>query len=109
MPTRHGRVRCDVYRPAAEDRAGAPQVRFPVASEQAHDVAAWLAAQGERIGVDGGRVAVGGFSAGGNLAAAVALEARDRGTFSPPSSCWACPCSTSRATRRCAPLPWPPR
>lgn len=49
----------------------APQVRYPVAQEQAHDVLAWVAAQGE------GPVAVGGFSAGGGLAASAALQARD--------------------------------
>ena len=61
----------------------APQVRYPVAQEQAHDAAAWVAAHGDRIGVDGDRVAVGGFSAGGNLAASAVLQARDRRSFVP--------------------------
>lgn len=61
----------------------APQVRYPVAQHQAHDVAAWLAAHGEEVGVDGTRVAVGGFSAGGNLAASACLQARDRDSFRP--------------------------
>ena len=61
----------------------APQVRYPVASEQAHDVAAHVSARGVELGLDGSRLAIGGFSAGGNLAAAACLEARDRSTFTP--------------------------
>jgi acetyl esterase/lipase len=124
VPTRHGPVRCDVYRPkddgsappvyvhlhggafvmryprmddffarfvAAECRAAvlnvdydvAPQVRYPVAQEQAHDAAAWVAAHGHEAGLDGQRIAVGGFSAGGNLAASAVLQARDLGSFRP--------------------------
>ncbi|MCZ4498229.1 MAG: carboxylesterase [Marmoricola sp.] len=124
IPTRHGRVRCDVYRPAGTDplppayvhfhggaflmrypkmddffarivaaEVGAvvlnvdydvaPQKRFPVAQEQCHDVSAWVAAHPEELDVDGDRVAIGGFSAGGNLAASAALQARDRESFSP--------------------------
>jgi acetyl esterase len=49
----------------------APQARYPVAQEQAHDVLAWASTFRE------GPVAVGGFSAGGNLAASAALQARD--------------------------------
>ncbi len=63
------------------DYDAAPQVRYPVAQEQAHDVAAHVAAHGHEIGVDGSRLAIGGFSAGGNLAASACLQARDRGTF----------------------------
>ncbi len=55
----------------------APQARYPVAQEQAHDVLAHVAGSGD------GRVAVGGFSAGGNLAASAALQARDRGSCAP--------------------------
>jgi acetyl esterase len=60
-----------------------PQVAYPVAQEQCHDVAAWVARHGEEIGVDGERVAVGGFSSGGGLAASVCLQARDAGSFTP--------------------------
>ena len=52
----------------------APQARYPVAHEQVDDVAAALDAAGS-----GGPLLVGGFSAGGNLAASVALRARDTG------------------------------
>ena len=54
----------------------APRVAYPVAQHQAHDVAAALAA-------DGTPVSVGGFSSGGGLAASVALQARDTGSFAP--------------------------
>lgn len=57
----------------------APEHRFPVAVEDAWAAATWVAAHAEEIGLDAGRIAVGGDSAGGNLAAVVALRARDRG------------------------------
>lgn len=56
-------------------RAG-PYVSYPVAQHESHDAAAQVATWG-------GRVAVGGFSSGGGLAAAVCLQARDRDSFSP--------------------------
>ncbi len=59
----------------------APQVRYPVAQEQAHDVTEFLVERGHELELDGGRLAIGGFSAGGNLAASACLQARDRGTF----------------------------
>ncbi|WP_088287897.1 alpha/beta hydrolase [Kineosporia sp. A_224] len=60
----------------------APQRPFPVAAQQAYAVAAWAATTGAREhGWDGGRLAVGGQSAGGNLAASACLRARDEGGF----------------------------
>ncbi|HEY6798423.1 MAG TPA: alpha/beta hydrolase [Kineosporiaceae bacterium] len=61
----------------------APQRPFPVAPRQAFGVAAWVARSGPERGWDGARLAVGGQSAGGNLAAGLCLAARDRGTFRP--------------------------
>jgi acetyl esterase len=58
----------------------APQRPFPVAATQAYDVVQWLADHGAEQGWDGTRLAVGGQSAGGNLAAGVAIAARDCGT-----------------------------
>jgi len=56
-----------------------PEARYPVAINQAYAATAWVAAHGSEIGVDGRRLAVAGNSAGGNMAAVVALMAKDRG------------------------------
>ncbi|WP_327028633.1 alpha/beta hydrolase [Micromonospora sp. NBC_01740] len=57
----------------------APEHPFPAAVHDCHAATAWLATHPEEFGVDPERVAVGGDSAGGNLAAAVTLLARERG------------------------------
>ncbi|HEX6704907.1 MAG TPA: alpha/beta hydrolase [Albitalea sp.] len=57
----------------------APEHRFPTAVDDAWAAMRWLADQGERLGLDGTRLAVGGDSAGGTLAAVCALHARDLG------------------------------
>ena len=57
----------------------APEHRFPVAFEDAWDALQWVAGQGGSVGLDRQRIAVGGDSAGGTLAAACALQARDVG------------------------------
>ncbi|MBW4717913.1 alpha/beta hydrolase [Saccharothrix obliqua] len=54
----------------------APEHRYPAAAEDAYAALKWVADHGAEIGVDG-RIAVGGESAGGNLAAVVSLMARD--------------------------------
>ncbi len=57
----------------------APEYQFPVAFEDAWDAVQWVASHGAGKQLDGQRIAVGGDSAGGTLAAACALQARDLG------------------------------
>ena len=57
----------------------APEHRFPAAFDDALAVTQWLAQHAQDLAIDAARMAVGGDSAGGNLAAAVALALRDTG------------------------------
>ncbi|SNS03813.1 alpha/beta hydrolase [Actinomadura mexicana] len=59
------------------DYRRSPENRFPAALDDACAVLAWTAGHAAELGVDPGRIAVGGHSAGAGLAAAVALRARD--------------------------------
>jgi len=57
----------------------APAHKFPTASNDAWDAFAFIANEGARLGLDASRLAVGGDSAGGTLAAVCAILARDAG------------------------------
>lgn len=56
-----------------------PEAHYPVAINQAYAATKWVAENGHEINVDGRRLAVVGNSVGGNMAAVVALMAKDRG------------------------------
>jgi acetyl esterase len=56
----------------------APESKYPVAVEDSYAALLWIVANAERLGIDRHRIAVGGDSAGGNLATVMALMARDR-------------------------------
>ena len=55
----------------------APEHKFPAAVDDAVAATQWVADHAAALGIDAGRLSVGGDSAGGNLAAVVALSARD--------------------------------
>ncbi|TAK75018.1 MAG: alpha/beta hydrolase [Dehalococcoidia bacterium] len=57
----------------------APENRYPAAVDDAYAAAVWAWQNAARYGGDQARIAVGGVSAGANLAAAVTLLSRDRG------------------------------
>jgi acetyl esterase/lipase len=57
------------------DYALAPQHRFPEPTRQGYEVVAWIAQNASQFGWDAARLSVGGQSAGGGLAAAVARQA----------------------------------
>lgn len=55
-----------------------PEARYPVAIEENYAVAKWVAEHGAEKNLDGTRLAVGGDSVGGNMAAALTLMAKER-------------------------------
>ncbi len=56
-----------------------PEARYPVALNECYAATKWVSENGPGLGLDVSRVAVAGDSAGGNLAAAVCLLAKERG------------------------------
>jgi len=79
--THDGICRRSSTRPAARWRrwiTGWPGVQVPTPVDDSYAGLQWVAANGAKLGLDPARMAVGGDSAGGNLAAVMALLARDR-------------------------------
>jgi len=60
------------------DYTRSPEAKYPVALNESYAATKWVAENGTEINVDGTRLAVAGNSAGGNLAAATALMAKDK-------------------------------
>src|SRR5205823_3707504 len=56
-----------------------PEAHFPVAIEQAYATARWITEKGHAQGLDASRLAVAGDSVGGNMTAALAILAKQRG------------------------------
>jgi acetyl esterase len=55
----------------------APELPFPIPFDDCYATLLWVAANSQSLGIEPTQIGVGGDSAGGNLAAAVALKARD--------------------------------
>lgn len=64
---------------ASVDYRLAPETRFPGARDDCYAVLAWLHAEAATLGIDRTRIAIGGESAGGGHAVALAIHARDKG------------------------------
>ena len=70
----------DIVGVAVEYRL-APETPYPGPIEDCYRGLAWVHANADRLGIDRGAIGIGGASAGGGLAAALALMARDRGEY----------------------------
>ena len=64
------------------DYSLSPEARYPAAIEQNYATARWIIENGAARGLDTSRIAVAGDSVGGNMAAALTLQAKERGDVS---------------------------
>ncbi|MBL8685167.1 MAG: alpha/beta hydrolase [Myxococcales bacterium] len=78
----------------------APQHPYPAGLEDCYAALEWMRKNADAIGIDGDRIAVGGASAGGGLAAALALLARDRDGAKPVFQLLVYPMLDDRTTLR---------
>lgn len=77
----------------------APENPYPAALEDCVDAYAWLLRSAPDLGIDPARIAIGGDSAGGNLAAALCLYRRDEGSALPVAQVLAYPAVDDTFTR----------
>jgi len=80
----HDRLVCEIVTGAQTtvvfvEYTRSPQVKYPIAIEQAYSATTWVAEHGASIGVDPSRLAVAGDGVGGNLATVTTLLAKERG------------------------------
>lgn len=61
------------------DYTPSPEARYPIAIREIYAATKWVAANGNKIGVNGKNLAIVGNSVGGNMTAAVALMAKEKG------------------------------
>ena len=78
----------------------APERPFPAALDDAHAAWVWLQGAAEGLGVDRARVAIGGGSAGGGLAACLAQRLRDEGGMQPAAQLLVYPMLDDRTAAR---------
>ena len=80
-----GRLLCDAVGAVvvSVDYRLAPEAKFPAAADDCLAAYEWALEHASEVGADAGRIAIGGDSAGGNLAAVVAVDARERGLPQP--------------------------
>ncbi|MGW7417882.1 alpha/beta hydrolase [Streptomyces sp. NPDC054863] len=76
----------------------APQAQYPAPLEDCYAGLVWAAGHADDLGIDANRIIVGGKSAGGGLAAALALLARDRGGPGVLGQLLLCPMLDDRAS-----------
>jgi acetyl esterase/lipase len=69
----------------------APEHPYPAPLDDCYAALAWTFEHADELGIDRERIGIGGISAGGGLAAALALLARDRGELSPSFQLLDCP------------------